>query len=209
MRIPSSNRLLRHMMSTAIALSLWTGHALANGEAKTHDGFFLRMTTGFGYAETSAEFFGIKDKYKGGSGAANLAIGGIVASNLALHGTFFGWFAQNPDLTLGPLAGEYDGDMTMSGVGAGVTYYLMPSNVYFSATLGTSQLEFNDSGGGATTTDWGFAFDFNLGKEWWVSNNWALGLAGDVGFHNVPDATVNGADWSGYNFSILFSATFN
>ena len=209
MRNPPSSRFLQRVASAVLVVSLWTGNALANGEAQTHDGFFLRMATGFGYAQTSAEFAGTKEKFKGGSGAANLAIGGVVATNLALHGTFFGWFSQNPDVTIGPISGEYGGDVTSSGIGAGVTYYLMPSNVYLSATLGGSQLEFNPSGGGTTSTDWGFAFDFNLGKEWWVSNNWALGLSGDVGFHDIPDASVNGADWGGYNFAILFSATFN
>ena len=209
MLFSSASRARMQMASTGLALGLWTGTALANGAARTHDGFFLRMTIGPGYARTAAAFLGTELTFEGDTVAASLAIGGVVASNLTLHGTLFGWFSQNPDLVIGPIAGDYAGDVTLSGTGAGVTYYLMPSNVYVSATLGGGQVEFAQSGGGTTSTDWGFAFDFIVGKEWWVSDNWALGLSGDVGFHNVPDASVSGLNWSGHNFAILFSATFN
>jgi hypothetical protein len=57
-------------------------------------------------------------------------------------------------------------------------------------------------------------FEALVGKEWWVSDNWGLGLSGQM----VP-GTFRGKDpdltlglvpsWKATAFSLLFSATYN
>jgi hypothetical protein len=58
-----------------------------------------------------------------------------------------------------------------------------------------------------------------FGKEWWVSDNWGLGLAGQVVLGSIKDskilsgvgadAPVSNASWTVAAFNVLFSASFN
>ena len=180
--------------------------------AHKHDGFFLRLSSGIGYASTEVEEPNFRLEFNGGIGDANIAIGGMVAPNLALHGTLLGWFISDPDVegfdAGGTFSGEIAGDVTMSAIGIGVTYYFMPTNLYLSGTLGLGQLEFDLAGIQSADTDRGLILEGTLGKEWWVSDNWGLGLAGALGLHSFPE---DGSDenWSGPSFTLRFSATFN
>ena len=184
----------------------WAGKA-----ARKHDGFFLRLSSGLGYASTEIEDPSNRLEFNGGTGDANIAIGGMLAPNLALHGTLLGWFLDDPDVEgfdpSGSFSGEVPGDITMTAIGIGVTYYFMPTNLYLSGTLGLGELEF-DVAGVTGDTDRGLILEGTLGKEWWVSSNWGLGLAGALALHSFGD---DGSDesWSGPSFALRFSATFN
>jgi hypothetical protein len=96
----------------------------------------------------------------------------------------------------------------MSAFGAGLTYFFMPVNMYLSGTVGAGSLSFSGTDLDGLETDSGLALNFVLGKEWWVSNRWGLGLAGAFDYHSAPDKNVS-EDWTGTSFSLLFSATFN
>lgn len=182
-------------MIAVLVLPEWSH---AGGGPKDHTGFFLRMTAGGGYASTGddgADFSGL-------AGDFTVAVGGCVSENLALHGTFFGWAMSNPDVELTNIgSGELDGNLGMNGYGGGITYFMMPTNMYFSATVGVGELTI-DSNNVSDTSDLGFAMDLSVGKEWWVGNSWGLGLAGAFGFHSIEEA-------SGYELALRFSATFN
>ena len=68
---------------------------------RAHDnGFFLRLSGGGGSASTDLEYGGSKLKLDGTTADLNVAIGAIVARNLALHGTLWGWAISNPDMTM-------------------------------------------------------------------------------------------------------------
>jgi hypothetical protein len=194
-------------LGLGIPADVWAGKA-----AHKHDGFFLRLSSGIGYASTEIEDATARLEFNGGTGDANIAIGGMVSQNLALHGTLLGWFISDPDVegfdSGGSFAGEIAGDITMSAIGIGVTYYFMPTNLYLSGTLGLGQLEFDLPGVGQADTDNGLILEGTLGKEWWVSSNWGLGLAGALSLHSFPD---DGSDesWSGPSLALRFSATFN
>ncbi len=179
------------------------------GDPRTHDGFFLRLSAGFGYAGTKIDLGASDLEVTGATGDVNFAIGGIVAPNLALHGTILGWSASEPDVELtGVGSGELNGDVTMSALGAGVTYYFMPSNLYLSGTVGFGRLEVDLSGGPEGDTDAGLVLEFVLGKEWWTGDNWGLGLAGAVALHSIPDGDLD-EDWKGTSLGLRFSATLN
>jgi len=181
-----------------------------------HDrGFFLRLSAGLGYAATEAADV----EFNGFAGDGNFAIGAIVSPGLALHGTLLGWSVTEPDVEVGSFEGEADDVTTsMSGVGAGLTYYLLPSNVYFSGSLcaATLRLEADFPGALTVTTEsgTGIAIDLGVGKEWWVGKRWGLGLTGGLGFHSIAvecDDCDQDTDenWSGANYTVRFSATYN
>ena len=109
----------------------WAGKA-----ARRHDGFFLRLSPGFGYASTHLDDGTDELRFSDGMGDMDIAIGGVVAKNLALHGTLRGWTMGDPDYELNNENGVIDGSLSMSAVGMGVTYYVMPVNLYLSGSLG-------------------------------------------------------------------------
>lgn len=146
-------------------------------------GFFLRLSAGYGYAQTE---FGDPTtmKYYGVAGDVNFAVGAVVFDNFALHGSLFGWSIMNPTLELGAGSGEVDGYLTLSGLGVGLTYYIMPANIYISPSVGLRRLTL-ESGGITSNTEMGLMLDLTLGKEWWVGGSWGLGVAGAFGYHSV------------------------
>jgi len=204
---------LRLLTGTLLSCALWTSIASA-GEPRTHDGFFLRLSGGAGPTSTKFETAEGSIKFSSTAGDANLAVGACVTPNLAIHGTLFGFAMTDPDLDIvlvgvGSGSGTLDGDVGMSAVGAGVTYYFMPVNLYVSGSLGfgtlTVETDDVDLDG---ETDTGLALDITVGKEWWVGNSWGLGFAGGFGYHSLP---VEGIEdkWSGTSFAIRFTATLN
>ena len=187
------------------------GLAWAGGPRDHDKGFFLRMVLGGGGAGSKIEGGGDSIDLSGASGVFDIAIGGTITPNLAIHGTFFGWLVSDPDAEitiagLGSVSGSLNGDLSMSAFGAGFTYYFMPINLYLSGNVGMGSLTGDGDIDGET--DSGLALNFMVGKEWWVSGRWGLGIAGALGYHSLPDKDVD-ENWSGTNFSVLFSATFN
>jgi hypothetical protein len=194
-----------------LLIALLHSAAAAGGQARTHDGLFLRLSGGAGAARSSIEGTGGKIEVSGAPGEMNFAIGGMVAPNLALHGTLWGWSIQDPDAEvtlfgLGTANGTINGTVTMSAFGAGLTYYFMPVNMYASGSVGLGTLKLDGDVEGETNV--GPAMDLTLGKEWWVGNSWGLGVAGGFSYHSLPDKDVS-ENWSGTSFALRFSATFN
>lgn len=198
------------LLSMVVLLSLVLPEsAMGGGSPRAHDGgFFLRMAAGGGVASTSVEENGVELELSGTGVDLDIAIGAIVAENLALHGTLFGWLVEDPDIEIGGVSGETQNlDLDLSGVGGGLTYYFMPANVYLSGTVGLASLTV-DTPAGDAETDAGVAVIFSLGKEWWVGNSWGLGAAAGVNIHSIPDGNID-ERWTGTSFCVRFSATLN
>jgi hypothetical protein len=207
--MPSLTRLVVPM-ALALCVTLHAGPTQA-GESRTHDGFFLRLSAGAGGAGTEVEVLDTDFEFRGTSGDINIAIGAVVASNLAIHGTLFGWSVGGPDLEVEGLgSAETDGDLTMSAFGGGLTYYFMPVNIYLSGSLGAGSLSFD--GGDEDLegeSDTGIVGELTLGKEWWLGGSWGLGAAGAFGFHSIPDGGGIDENWTGTSWAIRLSATLN
>ena len=186
----------------SVTASLPAGH-------HSHDGLFLRAQLGAGYMSTSSDNDS-ELRLRGVSGNLTLAAGVALRGRFVLYGELTSASVTDPEVDVaGVGSAKLDGSLRLLGLGVGGALYLMPANVYFSATLSASQvnLEFglqdrvSKVGGGLTVS---------AGKEWWVSRDLALGAAvqlhgssakGDEG----PQAATINAGW----FSLLFSATYN
>jgi hypothetical protein len=113
-------------------------------------------------------------------------------------------------------SGRAEGQSTdLFGIGAGLAYY-MPNNLYLSGTLAFAQLSSGDEDNTETRseTDFGPGLSLTFGKEWWVSDNWGLGVALNLFVARMKDkeAAYPGFDkpvWRGTAVSLLFSASFN
>jgi hypothetical protein len=186
--------------------ALFSTNAIAGGQPRTHDGFFLRLSAGAGGANTS---FDNPSMELDGTGSAdlNFAIGGAIKPNLILHGTMWGWLISDPDASGGLGSGTLDGDVDMTAFGGGITYYFMPVNIYLSGSAGFGTMSF-DGPFADGETDNGFVGDLTLGKEWWVGGSWGLGFAGGLSYSSLPDGGLDGS-WTGTSWAIRFSATLN
>ena len=199
--------MLRHAMVAGLILLVASPVAHAGGPRDHEPGFFLRLSTGVGGAKTERDA-SLDLKFSGFAGDTNLAIGGTLTRNLALHATLFGWTVGDPTFESNGVEAELNNsDLTLGAFGMGITYYFMPINLYLSPSIGFGGLSLEvPLGDGESET--GVAVDLTVGKEWWVSNRWALGVAGGLGLHAIPDNDVS-QDWEGVSFAIRFTSTFN
>lgn len=178
-----------------------------------HDGFYLNLHLGGGFTSISSSYAGDKYTFSGGSVSFGFAAGGVIAPNLILFGTFYLNTIQDPTFTRDGIDQGSGGGTTANlfGLGIGVAYYLMPVNVYFSAALSASWLELDDSNSNDTLfqTNTGVGFQGMVGKEWWITQDWGIGVAGELTLATMKDSDYSDARWNGGSFSIVFSATYN
>jgi hypothetical protein len=175
----------------------------------------LRLTLGLGYGTTSAsaDIAGAADvDISGLSGSFAIDLGGAVTENLVIHARMSDLSMVNPNVSVdGMDLGDADEtSLTAFLFGPAITYYLMPANVYLTAAIGISWLRItNWNTDRAAATDIGFGLNADIGKEWWVSDDWGLGVAGRFWFTHTSES-AGGVDFN-YDlpgFAILFSATF-
>ena len=191
--------------------SVCFGQAAVDDTKHKHDGFYFRYASGIGGTAVVEEDEGDELIISGGSGNATIGIGYALVENLIVSLDIFGSVMVNPELTInGQEIGEADAELTIANVGLGMTYYIMPANFYLSGSLGlaTANLETDY---GDFDTDLGYGVNVALGKEWWVSDNWGLGVAAHCTISSIPDKNLIGevSYLNTASIGILFSATFN
>ena len=185
------------VLTLAVATIVGASAPPALASDRSHDGgFFLRMAIGGGHASTEVDEGPFSLELNGMSGTFDVAIGAVVAKNLAIHGTLGGVAFRDDDVDVG-----------QSMIGGGLTYWFGESNAYVTASAGFGELTF-DIDGDDETSDTGFATELQVGKEWWVSRKWGLGVALAGGYHSIPGDDL-GSDFSGTSFAVKFTATLN
>ena len=190
--------------------------------ARAHDGFYLRLHLGPGYTNLSASAKGGDLSIAGKSLNFGIALGGAVSSHLIIYGTLVDALAFNltskqnqAQIEAGMIEGFVNGGglhtMGVLGIGGGAAYYL-DANVFFAGSLLGSRASVSQFIGTVARSEWGVTFEGLVGKEWWVSDNWGLGVAGQVllgVMNDTMDADASVPTWKLAAFSVLFSATFN
>ncbi len=168
------------------------GADVSEAAPRTHDGFYLGLRLGPAYASADLGSVGVSlsdNTAPDGQGfglGLTLQVGGALTDNLILFGELSSTAAVLNDDVIGSFA----------SLGAGLAYYL-PSNSYLSAGAGFTWQSFDS----ATTpipgptrelrSDLGVGGNAALGHEWWVGDEWALGLElrGFVTKNNISDTT--------------------
>ena len=195
----------------AIAAVATLNAPYAAAEDRSHDGgFFLRMAIGGGHASTKVEEGPAALEFHGPSGTFDVSIGAVVAKNLAIHGTLGGWGLAEPTVEIAGLGGEEADDtfVALSMVGGGLTYWFGESNAYVTASAGFGELTF-DVDGDDEDSDTGFATEVGIGKEWWVSGRWGLGVQVSGAYHSIPPDNDFNTNFKGTSFAVKFTATLN
>jgi hypothetical protein len=178
-----------------------------NPGAHKHDGLFMQMQVGLG----GFVYKPSPDRTpSGGGGGMDLAIGGALTPRLVLCGGTSVVLGETADS--GP---KYTS--VLVGFSGNVVYYL-EDNLFFGGGVGVGFINADEptknSQGKYTnigTTGVGLFVKAQAGREWWVSDNWALGFSVRASFVRATekDAGPYAPVWTGGTGSALFSATFN
>lgn len=190
------------------------GTARADWDARgfRHNGLLVRLSLGAGFNTATLHGADPGLTLSGLGGMGSFAFGGMIADNLALNADLFAMTVFEPQVT----AGDVDlGDakkttLTIGGLGVGATYYLMPINIYFAASVGIATGTVRTKRGGLVIegeSDPGFGANFMIGKEWWVARQWGIGLALQAILASLPDK--NDERVTAFGIGLLFSATYN
>jgi hypothetical protein len=178
-----------------------------------HDGFYMRLHVGFGYMSASETYGGATDDYTGGGASYGAALGGAILPNLIVYGEVFGTTIVNAEYGIDGVTQGYSGtDLSLLGFGPGIAYYFIPVNLYLSGTLTLSQVSFSDTDTADSLgdTNLGLGVSFMVGKEWWVSSDWGIGVAGRFHFASMGDTVgVYDTRLRTSVLSLLFSASYN
>jgi hypothetical protein len=195
----------------AAALLAAGGVAYAQGGARTHDGFFLQLDLGAGYLRSEFDEGGFSQLMDGGAGELSVSVGYNVVPNFIIGGQFWGASVSDADVEVNGVAQTgSDVSFGLGGIGVNLTYYFMPLNLYVQATptLTTLSGEIDNQD---VEADTGFGIRLAVGKEWWVSDNWALGLNVQAAFSSNDDEVPGGPSGSFASqwYGVAFSATYD
>jgi hypothetical protein len=185
--------------------------------AERHDGFLLRASSGLGIASlrvNSDAGAGRTVKDTGLSGGTTVDLGAALIDNLILRGRL----ASDWELLSSSPFG-YRVAVVGGQVGVGGDYYFMPVNIYVGATLSLAGITLaiqpdknDDKNIDVRHSKAGIGLDLDVGKEWWVTGNWGMGVALRVRYLNLGAAEVVPSATGRLTSLVLglnFSATYN
>lgn len=193
--------------ASALASAAMPGAATAT---RRHLGLFVRPELGFGYLATSGSLRGNEVKLSGGGLSLGLAIGGAVSEDFIIAGRIWQFSSSTPTVTVdaGSMGLGQDFDVKLGGVGVLLNWYLMPGNWYVAATPSVTWLKVGE-GSSQGTYQWGLGLHAAFGKEWWVSDNWGLGLNATAALSGNEGSGTGQSTWGSAAFGLNLSATYD
>ena len=183
-----------------------------------HDGLYIRVALGPSLLHASWKEETYDWSVTGTGFAIAVALGGSVLPNLVVYAELTRSVAFDPTRKVNDFSTTLTNyDVDLAGFGPGAAYYLVPANLYFSGTIAFSKLtsSYNGPSGSEgdgsdleifTKTDIGGTL--MVGKEWWVSTNWGLGVAGIVYLASMKRTNVD-SRVTAEALSLVLSATYN
>jgi len=169
----------------------------------------LRATSGYGFGSLTAS----KAEKSEGSLVVGLGVdvGSAVIENLIVRGRLRGAVSYYRDNDFGANV-----LFSFGTLGLGVDYYFTPINIYVGGTVSVAGITRSDEDR-ANRSRAGLGLDLDVGKEWWISRRWAIGLALRATYIDVAPANIlKVADFEitdgrlrSFHVGLQFSATFN
>lgn len=184
---------------------------------RRHDGFYLRLGIGIGVVGGTYEpdEGGDKADVSGGGGASEIALGGTLGSGFVLGGGIWG---------MGTLATTYETDagtadakaLNLGMLGPFIDFYFDERSgghlTFAIGFAGVQQAEGEDLPDGAQFAGGGFGALVGGGYEWWVGEQWSIGVIARVQYASVATKTeeleIEGT-MSLLSPAILFGVTYH
>jgi hypothetical protein len=152
--------------------------------------------------------------FAGAAGGSTIDIGGSLGDNLAIFGRLRNAAIVDPTVWLNEreLGSAESIVVSQTMVGIGISHYIMPLNLYLGAAVGFALISIDIEQNGndlSAESNLGAGLDLEIGKEWWVSDNWGLGLAARLSLARVRESDDSEtADSSALYLALMFSATY-
>lgn len=182
---------------------------------RKHQGFYLSLSAGPNFAHVNSEVVNLYNiDFKGTGAVFDLKIGGAIKEDVILHAALISKSMSGPEITSNGTSQNTSNNLSIGEamIGGGMTYYLNPSNIFLSGTIGLGSFTLIDlDNETSVSTDRGFSMQLKVGKEWWVSKKWGLGIAVTYGKCKLVNTPGGGVEefMDSNNFGILFNATLN
>jgi hypothetical protein len=184
-----------------------------------HDGFYLRLSTGYAYlnVSTSLSNGAGSSGLSGSGGAFDVLVGGTPAPGLVVGGGLLSEQIFDPGTTIhtsvGGVVTRGSGSLGFLMIGPFVDAFPMPAGgFHFGGMLGLAgnslRSNTDDVSGGLGLALW-------MGYMWWVSSQWSLGIEGRyTGAWTTrklgdPNGDQFDATDSSQGFALLFSAAYH
>src|SRR5882724_13510148 len=171
----------RWWVSGLLGLSVAACAGSAFADPMTHDGFYFRGAAGLGYLHSSLSAPGLQDASLSGLAIGFDAwFGGSPIPGLAIGGGITTFDVPSPSLKSGGASGTYDGHAMLDIVGVFGDYYFDPTRgMHLEGLLGYGVLGLTDNNGNTSSNDpSGLALGVGFGNDWWVSDEWSIGVLG-------------------------------
>lgn len=186
-----------------------------------HDGFYLRMSLGAGWAGTRIESSeaGTSDvRVKGAGGGIDLMMGGTPTPGLVLGGGIFAVSASDPRLESGGTSSDLDGDASTTLIGPFIdVFFDSRGGFHLGGAVGfsTFTIKPNDSDSDIDEKPYnGGGVALFTGYDAWISPDWSLGgyvrfiaTSGKREIEVLGDTSEEKA--TSFGFSILFTALYH
>jgi hypothetical protein len=186
-----------------------------------HDRLYVRFSTGFGAFNERIDRPGQEShvSVNGIAHTADIAVGTTIQPGVVIGAGF--WTST----VLASSTRAFDGEVTMSSAaqnptswvaGPWLDYYFDPRRgLHIPAALGVAVINGFDVEGPRLSRNndaWGAGLLVGLGYEWWISEQWSLGVLGRATAIAAMNKSEDGRSWfhlAGTAPSILLSATYN
>lgn len=195
-------------------------------DARTHEDFYLSLSLGpvFGQVQSKipvkyATFANPQGKtiFSGTGAEFDLRMGTSISPHFILYGHIMSKAIVGPEIR--PVGGSKPQRSDQVALyetmmGAGILHYWKPRNIFAAVSLGLGNFEIIDSrpntAYGSIKSKYGPSVQLKLGKEWWVSDSWAIGISTGYSSTFVNNRVNNFTEQLSSNrFSISLNATFD
>lgn len=209
---------MKKLIILLLALTLSAGLIAQSDQERGHkpnSGVFLSMSLGPSYLSINNDITGSdidNMTFKGVGIVFDFQVGAPIKENFILHGDIVTSSSGSVDMTfdgetVATLEGENSIGMMMFG--GGFTYYLMPSNIFFTGVLGVGGFSLTVEDETANTQK-GLGLFVKAGKEWYISSKWDLGFNFNFNYTNVKNEAESLTEkLSGFSVGVGLNATFN
>lgn len=200
---------MKHLISF-LTLLFYLGTISA--QIHQHHGLYLSMGLGPVFGSITDKSNSFDYTYSGTGAEFDFKIGGAIKENLILHATLNGKSIAGPTIDNGLNSGKASNNVSIgeSFLGAGLTYYFMPVNFLISGSIGLGNYTLTVPDNHTDiSTQRGLALQLKIGKEWWISKKWGLGIGLTYGKTNLTNTDQGiSEDMDSNRLGILFNASF-
>jgi hypothetical protein len=203
------------IVSLCLAYSIHPAAAddlVTDAHAQRHEGLFVQFTPGIGLAATAAKLQdGTTVSLSGAGGTLGLQIGAALTEHWILAADLSGTSVFEPKLKMGDTDVKTVSDVSWSSgyLGASVAYYVMPLDLHVGGGIGVFRMALDVPNMDLQHSNLGGAVKLAVGKEWWVSDRWSLGVNLESMAGAVPDDSVSGNGWGFFSVDLAMTATYN